>query len=50
MEAQRTHIVGSMKVYSKVAEHNAETLTSEDYSNIFPLQSGHQKVRQFLKL
>ena len=50
MEAKQAHIIGSMKVYSKVAEHNAETLTSEDYSNIFPLQSGHQKVRQFLKL
>ncbi|CAG8744105.1 1900_t:CDS:2, partial [Dentiscutata heterogama] len=36
MEAQRAHLTGSMKVYSKVAEHNAEILSSEDYSNIFP--------------
>jgi len=41
MEAQRAHLTGSMRVYSKVAEHNAETLSSEDYSNIFPSQSGH---------
>ncbi|CAG8545342.1 7541_t:CDS:10, partial [Acaulospora morrowiae] len=43
MEAKQAHIIGSMKVYSKDAEHNAEKLTSEDYSNIFPLQSEHQK-------
>jgi len=30
-----------MKIYNKVAEHNAETLAFEDYSNIVPSQSGH---------
>ncbi|CAG8718217.1 12642_t:CDS:2, partial [Funneliformis caledonium] len=44
MEAQRAHLTGSIKVYSKVAEHNAEILFSEDYSNIFPFQSGHLKT------
>ncbi|CAG8607869.1 8357_t:CDS:10, partial [Acaulospora morrowiae] len=43
MEAKRAHVIGSMKVYSKVAVHNAESLSVEDYSNTFPLQSGHQK-------
>ncbi|GES90377.1 C2H2-type zinc finger transcription factor [Rhizophagus clarus] len=35
MEAQRAHLTGSMRVYSKVAERNSEILSSEDYSNIF---------------
>lgn len=35
MKAQRAHLTGSMRVYGKVAEHNSETLSSEDYSNIF---------------
>ncbi|KAF0399780.1 c2h2-type zinc finger transcription factor [Gigaspora margarita] len=43
MNAQRAHLTGSMKVYGKVAEHNAEILSSEDYSNIYP-QSGHPKI------
>ncbi|CAG8836109.1 5247_t:CDS:2, partial [Gigaspora margarita] len=30
-------------LYAKVAEHNAEILSSEDYSNIYP-QSGHPKI------
>ncbi|CAH1765100.1 8351_t:CDS:10 [Entrophospora sp. SA101] len=38
--AQRAYLTGSMKVYSKVAEYNAKTLFSEDYSNIFPSQNG----------
>nr|CAG8575419.1 11375_t:CDS:10 [Entrophospora candida] len=40
MEAQRAYLTGSMKMYSKVAEYNAKTLFSEDYSNIFPSQNG----------
>nr|CAG8570028.1 11053_t:CDS:2 [Entrophospora candida] len=40
MEAQRVYLTGSMKMYSKVAEYNAKTLFSEDYSNIFPSQNG----------
>ncbi|CAG8658670.1 11305_t:CDS:2, partial [Racocetra persica] len=44
MKAQRAHLTGSMKVYSKVAEHNAKTLSSEDYSNIYPFQSGYPKI------
>jgi hypothetical protein len=44
MEAQRAHLIGSIKTYSKVAEYNAEILSSEDYSDIFPSQSGHPKT------
>ncbi|CAG8571674.1 3984_t:CDS:10, partial [Ambispora leptoticha] len=48
MEAKQAHIIGSMKVYSKVAEHNAKTSISKDYSNIFPLQSKYQKFTEYL--
>uniref|UniRef100_U9UGW3 Uncharacterized protein n=1 Tax=Rhizophagus irregularis (strain DAOM 181602 / DAOM 197198 / MUCL 43194) TaxID=747089 RepID=U9UGW3_RHIID len=36
MEAQRAHIMGSMRMYSKVAERNSKILSSADYSDIFP--------------
>ncbi|PKY42469.1 hypothetical protein RhiirA4_456292 [Rhizophagus irregularis] len=36
MKAQRAHLTGSMRVYSKVAERNSEILSSADYSDIFP--------------
>ncbi|RGB27069.1 hypothetical protein C1646_674294 [Rhizophagus diaphanus] len=43
MKAQRAHLTGSMRVYGKVAEHNSETLSSEDYSNIFPSFDSERK-------